>query len=171
MERDKVIITTGKISFSDVGGTFNVWTSNIFMLAVAAFGLYYVNTKWNNDSEENNILFGNIALAALAVISLYSMLLAKRKLKVNFYPDKRSSEIKEQVILKQKKVNRWRLKRAEKNYYLFYENNLFLQSYYITIVYDEIGFYLNCFPVLGRVIDFGRSQRWCDELYDDISKS
>ncbi len=166
MEKYQIIITKGRVSTSDFGYGFMSWGTNLFMMAVGLWGIYYVNTKWELDG--NNILFGNMTTIFLTIFSAYLLYQTWRKLKVTFYPDKRTIESKERIIQQLKKENHWRLEKSDKNYYLFYENNIIIQSYYITIVYDEKGFYLNCYPSLDRVFDLGRSQRWADDLFEDI---
>jgi len=168
MEKFQSIISKGKISTSDLGYNFVAWGSPIFMFGIGIWGLYYVNTAWEADTESNNILIGNIAFIFLILTCLYLLFLTNKKLKVTFYPDSRSNETKETVIQKLKSIKHWRVEKTEKNYYLIYENNILITSYYITIVFDETGFYLNCYPDLSRVIDFGRSKRWCNELYESI---
>jgi len=90
----------------------------------------------------------------LAVFSLYTLMLIRNKLKIKFYKDKRIIEKKHQIVQHLKKINHWRLEREDTNYYLFFENNILIPSYYITVVFDEEGFYLNCFPYMSRVLDF-----------------
>lgn len=168
MEKYQDVITKGRITTSDFGYNFLAWGSNILFLLISSWGLYYVNTKWANDEEPNKIIWGNIIMIFLAIFSLYTLMLIRNKLKVNFCKDKKPIEKKHQIVQHLKKTNHWRLERADSNYYLFFENNILIPSYYITIVLDESGFYLNCFPYMSRVLDFGRSHRRCDELSESI---
>ena len=161
--RYEEIIRDGKVPSSDIPNSSPQWVSNIFLSLVSIWGLYYVNTKW-----EDQQLIASIVLTALLIFSFYSPIQTKRKLKITFYEDHKSLEYKERIIQKQKEINHWELLNSDKNYYLFFENNLIIQSYYITIVFDQKGFYINCYPNKGRVVDFGRSQKWSDQLYEDI---
>ena len=49
-----------------------------------------------------------------------------------------------------------------------FEDNIIFQSYFVTVLIHKEGFYLNCYPYKDRVIDFGKSERWCDDLDDEI---
>jgi len=157
------IIRNGKISSSDIPNSSPEWVTNIFISLVSIWGVYYVNTKWVEQQ-----LIGSILLIALLAFSIYQPIQSKRKLKISFYEDEISLDQKIRLIQKQKEINHWELLKSDKNYYLFFENNLIIQSYYITIVIDQKGFYINCYPNKGRVVDFGRTQRWSDQLYEDI---
>lgn len=157
------IIKNGKVSFSDIPNSSPDWFSNVFLSLVSIWGLYYVNTKW-----EDHQLIGSIILIVLLAFSIYQPIQSIRKLKITFYEDDKPLDYKERLIQKQKEINHWELLNSEKNYYLFFENNLIIQSYYVTIVIDQKGFYINCYPNKGRVLDFGRSQRWSDELYEKM---
>ncbi|SRR5258706_15070988 len=169
MEKYQEIISKGKVSASEFGYSFLAWGSNILIILVSIWGFYYVNTKWTTDDREpNKVIWGNIVMIFLAIFSSYILILTKKKLRLRFYKDKRTIEKKHHVIQHLKNENHWRLKKEDINYYLFFENNILISSYYITIVIDESGFYLNCFPFKSRVLDFGRSNRYCDELYKSI---
>jgi len=154
MDKYQDIIAKGKISTSDFGYTFLAWGSNILFFLVSSWGLYHVNTKWTYDDEPTKVIWGNIIMIFLAVFSLYTLMLIRNKLKIKFYKDKRIIEKKHQIVQHLKKINHWRLEREDTNYYLFFENNILIPSYYITVVFDEEGFYLNCFPYMSRVLDF-----------------
>ena len=163
LNKYEAIIKNGKVSFSDIPNSSPDWFSSVLLILVSSWGLYYVNTKW-----EDQQLIGSIILIVLLVFSLYRPFQSIRKLKITFYEDHKSLDYKERLIQKQKEINHWELLSSDKNYYLFLENNLIIQSYYVTIVIDKKGFYINCYPNKGRVLDFGRSQRWSDELYEEM---
>ncbi len=163
LNRYSEIIRNGKVQTSDIPNSSPQWVSNIILSLVSIWGLYYVNAKW-----EDQQLIGSIACIALLVFSIYNPIQSKRKLKITFYEDHKSIDYKIKLIQKQQEINHWELMSSDKNYYLFFENNLIVQSYYITILIDQKGFYINCYPNKGRVLDFGRSQRWSDQLYEDI---
>jgi len=157
------IIRNGKISASDIPNSSPQWVLNLILIIVSIWGLYYVNTKW----EEQQLIV-SIFLVVLLAFSIYQPIQSKLKLRVTFYEDEKSVDHKIRLIQKQKEISHWELLKSDKNYFLFFENNLIIQSYYITIVIDQKGFYINCYPNKGRVVDFGRAQRWSDQLYEDI---
>lgn len=157
------IIKNGKVSSSDIPNSSPDWFSNVLLSLVSIWGLYYVNAKW-----EDHQLIGSIILIVLLAFSIYQPIQSIHKRKIIFYEDDKPLDYKVRLIQKQKEINHWELLNSEKNYYLFFENNLIIQSYYVTIVIDQKGFYINCYPNKGRVLDFGRSQRWSDELYEEM---
>ena len=98
MEKYETIITKGKVSASDFGYSYAAWGSNFFIIAAGLFGLYYVNTKWEPDAGDNNILLANVALGFILFFSFYMLFLTTRKLKIIFYPDRRLNGTKEKII-------------------------------------------------------------------------
>lgn len=157
MNKYQNIISDGKIPVSDVASIFGR-AVNLLPLLVGIWGLYYVNTYWDSNSGENDVLFGNITTSFFILFGVYLLWVTKQRLKTTFYPDSRPIDSKLKIIEMQRAINHWQLKKTEKNYYMFYENNLLMPSYYITIVFDEKGFYLNCFPFLNWVLIFSSSQ-------------
>jgi hypothetical protein len=87
---------------------------------------------------------------------------------VTFYEDNTPINRKILQVQKAADINKWKLKRQEPNYFLYWENNWISQSYYITIVIDDNGFYINSYPFLDRNLDFGASQRNSDSIYDEM---
>jgi hypothetical protein len=168
IEISKRIIREGRISTADFGESFTVFGFTVFMLIICVYGFYYVNTHWTNEEEPNNVLWGNIALFLITITLIWSLVAARNKLQIRFYEDDRPLDRKYVVINRLQKSNHWKLKKKEENYYLFFENNLMFQSYYITIIPTEKGFYINSFPSRGRVIDLGDSQKNSDEIFEEI---
>lgn len=169
MKKYQEIIAKGKITTADLGLTFDTWISYSVLLAMSILAIIVFNTdnKKTVDYPNQPLLF-NFVFIVLSIFAAWCLFLTGKKLRTRFYKDNRSLEKKKQVIEHLKEVNHWRLKKEDTQYFLFLENNIIITSYYITIVYDETGFYLNCFPWRGRVFDFGKSYRWCDELFDDM---
>lgn len=157
------IIRKGKIPTSEIPGSSPTWWLYALYFLVSVWGLFYINLKWTEMQ-----LFGTIIMVFLLAFSIYIPIETLRKLRITFYEDSKPLDYKERLIQKQKDINRWELLKSDRNYYLFFENNLIIQSYYITILVDDKGFYLNCFPNKGRVLDFGCAQRWRDQLYEDL---
>jgi hypothetical protein len=162
--KQKETITKGKVLAADVGYSTMDQVMSAILFGTSLWGVYYVNTNWSDEEESNKIIFGNIATIALALITSSSLLLGWKKLKLKFYKDERTIEQKHEVIRLIKKTHHWRLEKEDVNYYVFFEDNLITTSYFITVVIDEAGFYLNCYPDKNRVLDFGKSTRWCEEL-------
>lgn len=109
------IIKNDKVSSSDIPNSSPDWFSNVLLSLVSIWGLYYVNTKW-----EDHQLIGSIILIVLIVFSIYRPFQSIRKLKITFYEDHKSLDHKERLIQKQKEINHWELIGSDKNYFLFF---------------------------------------------------
>ncbi len=173
MEPFETIIQKGKIS--DLNAHINVWGIPIFLLLISACCVYGLNFTsrpvlpgQSEYYQSTTDLILTVVCSLMMILSTYQLTRAEKILRLVFYKDVGSNEYKEKVIEKLVFNNKWKLNKSDKNYYRFWENNIFLQSYFITIVFDEKGFYVNSYPYLNRIIDFGLSERRSKEICASI---
>ena len=175
MEKYEVIIDKGKISTSDISTSFSTWLTPVFLFVMGVFALYQLNytsqpisTNETDFYQNSSHVLYNILFSLIAIFGIYLLFNSGKILKVIFCKDSKPVESKEKVIEKLMSDNKWKLVKKDINYYQFWENNIIAQSYYITIVFDEKGFYINSYPYLNRVIDFGKSKKRSNEISESI---
>ena len=171
MDRYQKIIETRRVRFYSVSSTWITILTYVVMVGVCIYMLYDLNfssAQRREDEPMQPTLFYNIAFIILAIIGSYFLIITPQKLKVRFYENNSSISRKILLIQKTADINKWKLKKKETNYFLYWENNWIFQSYYITIVIDNNGFYINSYPFLDRNLDFGASQRNSDSIYDEM---
>jgi len=167
MERYKTIIEKGRVDFRSVstGGILDLIFRAI-IVGICLYVLYSLYFLKDPNAIEKPIAFYKAVFVILTTLSVYFFIIARKKLKVQLYSDKSNIERKRKAVEKCATDYKWKLKKSELNYYFFWENNLIFQSYYVTIVLDEEGFYINSYPSFDRVFDFGASQKNSDEIYE-----
>ena len=168
MEHFRHIIEKGRVNLMTNSGGIITLSTRIIMIAVCLYVLYKMNFSNNENLEDQPIPFLNLLFTISTIVCIYLLILSLQKLKTKFYKDVSSTERKDSAIQKVATRNKWKLKSKEKNYYFFWENNYIFQSYYITIVFDEQGFYVNSYPFLDRIIDFAASQQNSDAIFEQL---
>jgi hypothetical protein len=168
MERFQKIIEKGRVDLltASSGGIINL-CARILMIGFCLYALYALNFSTKPNPLNQPVDFLNVVFIILTILCIYLFFLSLQKLKIKFYKSISSFEKKKSAIETIAAANKWKLEKAEMNYYFFWENNYIL-SYYITIVFDEKGFYINSYPFLDKILDFGSSQKNSDDIYDQI---
>ncbi|KAA9034569.1 hypothetical protein FW778_22290 [Ginsengibacter hankyongi] len=169
MERFETIIQKGKII--DSTARAYVWGVPIFLLLGSTAAAYEINFTsiplgpGETDFYQNSTNFILTIFFLLVVLfSVYLLSRGEKILRITFCKDDRSGEDKEKVIKNLMLANGWKLIESDRNYYKFWENNIFPQSYDITIVFDEKGFYVNSYLFYYKVIDFGTGKKRSEEV-------
>jgi hypothetical protein len=173
MELYESIIKNGKIS--SISARIHIWGIPIFFLLASMWAVYRINftpnpvrigeTEYYRDLS-NLIL--SILFTGFAIFSIYLLSKGERILKTVFIADTRSLKEKERVIEKLQLLKKWKLSKSDTNYYQFFENNYFLVSYDITIVFNADGFFVNTFPTYSEIIDFGGYRKISREICNTI---
>ncbi|MGA2622618.1 MAG: hypothetical protein ABSF91_02085 [Bacteroidota bacterium] len=94
---------------------------------------------------------------------------AKISRRLTFVSDTSPEATKRQIISAMQNSFRWVIRREDKNYFLFYERGLWriANESYITLVYDERGFYINCIVQTwraGNYTSFMRTRNYVKKL-------
>jgi len=171
MELYQNVIEKRRVQFTSVSTSWIGILTYVMMIGASIYVLYDLNFSPGHDSDDKPIqptLFYNIAFTILLITCCYFLIITPQKLKVRFYEN--STPISRKILLIQKaaEINKWKLKKKETNYFLYWENNWIFRSYYITIVIDDNGFYINSYPFLDRNLDFGASQKKSDSIYNEM---
>ncbi len=173
MERYEMIIKSGKVL--NISARIHIWGIPIIILLSSLWTVYDINfaskpipideTEYFQ-SRSNFIL--TILLSFFAIFSIYLLARGEKILKTVVHNDSRPNRDKEKVIEKLGYLNNWKLSKRDKNIYEFWENNFLFQSYDITIVFDENGFYVNTLPTVTQVLDFGYCRKKSEEICSTI---
>jgi len=167
MERFRKIIEKGKVELTNVGGGIINFITGILVLVACLYALYKLNHS-SKPRDDQPVDFFNIVFVLLIILCIYILILCILKLKIKLYKDNNPVEKKKLLIERFAEKNKWKLIKAETNYYLYWENNWIFGSYYVTLVVDDKGFYINSYPFYKTVLDFGASQRNSDEIYEEL---
>lgn len=177
MENYEEIIKRGSIRMKDVPSNYGIWVLPISFFFVSLYALYASNTEPalldSSETEyyqEWSATLFNLFLMVIFAFSIYLLLTAKRFFNLVFVKCTLDDSEKEKIIARLKEDNKWEVQKKEDFHWLFYEHHLVTSSYYITVLYDEKGFYVNSFPFTKKVIDFGSKQKRSEEICESITQ-
>jgi hypothetical protein len=175
MELHELIIKSGKVK--NISARIHIWVIPILILLSCLWAVYDINfTPKPIPIEEteyflsrSNFIF-TILFSLFIIFCIYLLARGEKILKTVVLKDSRSNSDKEKIIEKLRYLNNWKLSKKDKNIYEFWENNFYFQSYDITIVFDEKGFYVNTLPTVTQVLDFGYCRKKSEEICSAIKE-
>ncbi|TGE18920.1 hypothetical protein [Hymenobacter elongatus] len=127
---------------------------------------------FSNNQNQKDTSLGLTFSIALILFGSYLIYLTRQKFKFTYLESHLPYSEKERIITQISRDFKWSLDRKSSNYYRFHDSgSLFKSSNYVSILFDEKGYYVNVFDAKWRPLDFGSLRRKSQKIIDLIEGS